>query len=110
MRKRTVFEVADQLPSLRRYAGALTRDHAEAEDLIHDALLRAYERRATFRPDRNLRAWLLAILHNIFIDRGRHRRSEQQRLARLAEVADSATAPAQHHAVRLAQVKARFLA
>jgi RNA polymerase sigma-70 factor (ECF subfamily) len=109
MRKRTVFEVAAQLPSLRRYAGALTRDHAEAEDLVHDALVRAYERRATFRPDRDLRSWLLAILHNIFVDRARRRRSETQRLARVAEIADTASAPAQHHAVRLAQVRARFM-
>ena len=42
-------DVFGQLAPLRRYARALTRDEAGADDLVHDALVRAYERRATFR-------------------------------------------------------------
>ncbi len=59
MSKRGDFEVTSQLGALRRYAGALTRDDAEAEDLVHDALVRAYERRGTYRPERDLKSWLL---------------------------------------------------
>ena len=40
----------------------------DAEDLVHDALVRAYERRASFRPSGNIRSWLLSIVHNTFID------------------------------------------
>ena len=74
------FDVIGQLGSLRRYARSLTRDEHDAEDLVHDALVRAYERRATFRSGGNLRAWLLSIVHNAFIDKMRSRRSEAARV------------------------------
>ncbi|WP_137388234.1 sigma-70 family RNA polymerase sigma factor [Rhodoligotrophos defluvii] len=104
------FDVLGQLGSLRRYARALTRDDGEAEELVHDALVRAYEKRSSFKPDRNLRNWLLAILHNVFIDRVRSRRSELERNARAVEMADTVVEPDQDHAVRLAQVRNNFMA
>jgi RNA polymerase sigma-70 factor (ECF subfamily) len=104
------FNVIGQLAALRRYARSLTRDEADAEDLVHDALVRAYERRRTFRPDRSLKAWLLAVLHNAFIDGVRKRRAEGHRLARAAEIAPQESPPTQDHAVRLAQVRQAFMA
>jgi RNA polymerase sigma-70 factor (ECF subfamily) len=98
-----------QLGALRRYARSLTRDEAGAEDLVHDALVRAYDRKATFRPDRSLRAWLLAIVHNTFVDGVRQRRGEVLRMNRVAETADDAMPPAQEHAVHLAQVREAFM-
>ncbi len=38
-------DVIAQLAPLRRYARTLTRDETQAEDLVHDTLVRAYERR-----------------------------------------------------------------
>jgi RNA polymerase sigma-70 factor, ECF subfamily len=106
---RSRFDVTGQLPALRRYGLSLTRNAADAEDLVHEALVRAYEKRATFRKDRNLRAWLLSILHNCFVDGTRRKRSETVKLLRASEVAqDSAPAP-QEHAVRLAQVRQSFM-
>ena len=103
------FDVTGQLAALRRYGLSLTRNAADAEDLVHEALLRAYEKRATFRKDRNLRAWLLSILHNCFVDGARKKRSEAVKLLRAGEVAvDYAPAP-QDHAVRLAQVRQSFM-
>ena len=58
----------DLLPRLRRYAGVLTRDRSRADDLVQDTLQRAIEREATFRSGENLRAWLFALMHNLFID------------------------------------------
>ena len=104
------FDIVGQLASLRRYARALTRDETDAEDLVQEALLRAYEKRSTFRPDRNIRAWLLSILHNIFIDRIRSRRSELLRISHAGAVAEASQAPTQDHVVRLAQVRQTFLA
>ena len=49
---RSRFDVLGQLGSLRRYARSLTRDGTDAEDLVHDALIRAYERQGTFRRRR----------------------------------------------------------
>ncbi|RWM27760.1 MAG: sigma-70 family RNA polymerase sigma factor [Mesorhizobium sp.] len=103
------FDIVGQLGSLRRYARSLTRDSADAEDLVHDALARAYERRSTFRSGGNLRAWLLAIVHNIFIDGVRARRSEAARIKQAGQLADISTPAPQDHSVRLSQVREAFL-
>ena len=57
-----------QIPALRRYAFALTRDHAATDDLVQDTLERAMSRWMLRAGDAELRAWLFAILHNLFID------------------------------------------
>jgi RNA polymerase sigma-70 factor, ECF subfamily len=104
------FDVIGQLGALRRYGLSLARNAADAEDLVHEAVLRAYEKRASFRPDKNLRGWLLAILHNCFVDGARRRRSETMRLLRASEEAETHTPPPQEHVVRLAQVRQTFMA
>jgi RNA polymerase sigma factor (sigma-70 family) len=96
------FDILGQLGSLRRYARSLTRDSADAEDLVHDALVRAYERRGSFRPGGNLRAWLLSIVHNAFIDGLRSRKAEAARLEQAGYLADGSTPAPQEHSVRLA--------
>lgn len=103
------FDVIGQLGAMRRYARSLTRDGEEAEDLVQDAFLRAYERRSTFRAGGNLRAWLLSILHNSFIDRVRARRAETVRIEKAGELAPISLDAPQDHVVRLAQVRAAFL-
>src|SRR6266576_1948146 len=57
------------------YARSLTRSEIDAEDLVHDALVRAYEKRASFRAGHNMRVWLMSIMHNVFIDGTRARRA-----------------------------------
>jgi len=59
---------------LRRYARALTGDTAWADDLVQDTAERALARWAAFRPNSNLRAWLLTILRHLYIDQLRVRR------------------------------------
>lgn len=105
----SAFDIASQLPVLRRYGLSLTRNAADAEDLVHEALLRAHERRATFRKDRNLRGWLLSIVHNCFVDGARRKRSETAKLAHAGDLAESASPAPQDHAVRLAQVRQIFM-
>lgn len=102
--------VLGQLPALRRYARALTRDAASAEDLVHDTLVKAYEKKDGFRAGRNLRTWLFAILHNHFIDGRRKNRAETLRIAGATEAAESVALPGQEHSVRLAQVRQAFMA
>jgi RNA polymerase sigma-70 factor, ECF subfamily len=67
-------EVIAWLPQLRRYARALTGDPAWADDLVQDTAERALARWSAFRPQTNLRAWLLTILRHIHIDQLRARR------------------------------------
>lgn len=102
------FDVIGQLTSLRRYARSLTRDPADVEDLVQDALLRAFERKHTFRPDGNLRGWLLSVLHNVFVDGCRSRRSEHARIEAAERVAATFAEPPQEHVVRLSQIREAF--
>jgi RNA polymerase sigma-70 factor (ECF subfamily) len=104
------FDVLGQLPALRRYARSLAGDEADAEDLVHDALVRAYERRRTFRPGGNLRTWLLSVLHNTFVSGWRSRRAELARIAGATELADPRIGPGQDGAVRLAELMQAFRA
>lgn len=59
--------VEPHIPALRRYAWALLRDDHAADDLVQDCLERALSRWHLRRRDGNVRAWLFAILHNLFI-------------------------------------------
>jgi RNA polymerase sigma-70 factor, ECF subfamily len=103
------FDVIGQLSTLRRYARSLARNASDAEDLVHDALVRAYERRSTFRSGASLRNWLLSIVHNTHIDRMRSAISRSRRDDTAAAEADLSYPPGQEHSVRLAQVREAFL-
>jgi RNA polymerase sigma-70 factor (ECF subfamily) len=61
-------ELADQV---YRVARRLVRTPEEAEDLVQDTYARAFRSWRQFQPGTNLRAWLLRILTNLNIDRGR---------------------------------------
>jgi RNA polymerase sigma-70 factor (ECF subfamily) len=61
--------VEPQIPALRRYARALIRDRAAADDLVQDCLERAISRWHQRRRDGNPRAWLFSILHNLAMNR-----------------------------------------
>ncbi|HUN42501.1 MAG TPA: RNA polymerase sigma factor [Acetobacteraceae bacterium] len=63
------------IPALRRYAIALLRSRDEADDLVHDCLARALDKLHTRREEADVRAWLFAIMHNLFISQARRRRS-----------------------------------
>ena len=104
------FDVPAQLPALKRYALSLTRDPGEAEDLVHDTLVRAYEGRATFRDAGDLKGWLFSILHNAFISNTRSRKAHSTRIERAAELAETSAAPDQESRMRLAQIQGAFLA
>lgn len=110
MRQKSQFDVLGQLTVLRRYARSLTRSDIDAEDLVHDALVRAYERRTSFQTGRSLRLWLLSILHNVFIDRRRARQAEVRRVAQASDLQEHFLAPTQDHQLRLSQVRRAFMA
>jgi RNA polymerase sigma-70 factor (ECF subfamily) len=55
------------IPALRRYATALLRNREDADDLVHDCLVRALDKLHTRRDEADVRAWLFAIMHNLFI-------------------------------------------
>ena len=53
-----------EIPRLRRYARALTRDSSRADDLVQSCLARAIAKEHLWEPGTDLRAWLFTILHN----------------------------------------------
>ena len=55
------------LPNLHGYARSLTPDHALANDLVQETVLKALRSRSKFIPGTNLRAWLFTILRNTFL-------------------------------------------
>jgi len=64
------------IPALRRYAYALTRNHAAADDLVQDTLERALSHWMLRRRDGALRAWLFTILRNTYINSLRRARRQ----------------------------------
>jgi RNA polymerase sigma-70 factor (ECF subfamily) len=68
-------EIERQIPALRRYAWALSRNAENADDLVQDCLERALRAAPNFRSGSNVRPWLFSILHNVFVD-------ERRRLSR----------------------------
>jgi RNA polymerase sigma-70 factor, ECF subfamily len=54
----------NEIPRLRRYARALTRDATRADDLVQNCLVRALAKSHLWQPGTDLRAWLFTILHN----------------------------------------------
>lgn len=97
--------ITDHLPLLRRYARALARDHDDAEDLLQDALVHAYERRKSLRKTGSLRSWLMAIVHNTFVTDWRRRQHAARQTAVLDEAREAIVQPGQEHTVRLAQLQ-----
>ncbi|CUA87031.1 sigma-70 family RNA polymerase sigma factor [Chelatococcus daeguensis] len=107
--QRSRFDTLGQLTALRRYARSLTRDDVAAEDLVHDTLLRAYERRGSFEAGRGLRAWLFSILHNLFVDGQRARRADERRKALVADLHPEHQPAVQDQQLRLAQLRRAFM-
>jgi RNA polymerase sigma-70 factor (ECF subfamily) len=97
------------LTPLRRYAFALTRDRAEADDLVQDALLRGYEQRRQLAADKAPGPWLRAILRNRFLDRRRQVQSEIRREAAYADLSPQVMEAPQDSAMRLSQLRQAFL-
>jgi RNA polymerase sigma-70 factor (ECF subfamily) len=64
-----------QLPGLRRYAAALAGSIAAGDDLVQDSLERALRQSERLRDAQKLAPWLRSILHNLFIDELRRKRS-----------------------------------
>ena len=71
--RRTQFEreALQHLDALYGFGLKLTRSRDDAEDLVSDTLLRAFERWEQYRLGTNIRAWLFTILYHVFVSRRR---------------------------------------
>ncbi len=66
-------ELLTLLPRLRRFARALARDAADADDILQVALERALKAREQWAPGTRLDAWMMRIVRNCWIDEMRSR-------------------------------------
>ncbi len=87
--------VVAHIPSLRRYARALTGDVWAADDLVQDTLERACSRWRLWLAGTDLRAWLFTLMHNLFISQVRQglTRAKLAPTVDLEDVADELRAP-----------------
>jgi RNA polymerase sigma-70 factor (ECF subfamily) len=68
----------DFLDGLYSYALVLTRNHAEAEDLVQETYVRAMQAMGRLRAGSNIKGWLFTILKNIWLNQLRKRRNAPQ--------------------------------
>ena len=75
-------QAMEYMPALYTAAVRMTRNPADAEDLVQETYLKAYRAFGSFQEGTNIKAWLYKILTNTFINtyRARSRRPEQSDL------------------------------
>jgi RNA polymerase sigma factor (sigma-70 family) len=89
-------DTAPLLDLLHRGARRLTRNDADAEDLLQDTLLNAYTGFGTFQHGTNLKAWLFRILYNRWVSTHRSKQRRPAEVALDAIVDPDATVEASH--------------
>jgi RNA polymerase sigma-70 factor (ECF subfamily) len=70
-RKRFEHEALAHLDALYAFALKLSRSRDDAEDLVGDTMLRAFDRWDQYNLGTNIRAWLFTILYHVFVSRKR---------------------------------------
>jgi RNA polymerase sigma-70 factor (ECF subfamily) len=75
-------QAMEHMPALYAAALRMTRNRADAEDLVQEAYLRAYRGFGGFEQGTNLKAWLFRILTNAYINsyRSKQRRPQESEL------------------------------
>lgn len=98
-------QLAAELPPLRRFARALTGDPALADDLVQDCVERALTKGHLYDPSRPLRAWLYAVLRNLYIS-GLRRNGRSTVVKTVDDLADGedAVPPDQEHRMAVGSV------
>jgi RNA polymerase sigma factor (sigma-70 family) len=64
----TVGYMIEMIAPLRSYALSLTKNSADADDLVQETLTKAIARVDSFTPGTSLRAWLFTIMRNTFLN------------------------------------------
>jgi RNA polymerase sigma-70 factor (ECF subfamily) len=106
-------ELLAAIPRLRRYARVLTGESTRADDLVQDTLARAWEKRALWQADTDLRAWLFTVMHNIFMNQRALARRDARNVSLDGEdehrdAWQFAVHPAQHAHVEVKETLALF--
>src|SRR5262245_31201262 len=85
--------IEPQLDALFRAAYRLARNRTDAEDLVQEACVRAYDHISELRESEPVKAWLLWVLHNVFVD-GKRRTKRSPVVGVARETLDASVCPA----------------
>jgi RNA polymerase sigma-70 factor (ECF subfamily) len=96
-------ELVSHLPHLRAVARTLTGHRDRADDLVNDTILKALSAEDQFQPGTHLKAWLMTILRNHYINGLRRSRIEVETVAEIPETI-LPSAPNQEHVVEVNEV------
>jgi RNA polymerase sigma factor (sigma-70 family) len=99
------FDVTPHLEDLWRYGRVLTRNDADADDLVQEALARALALARTYDTSRPLLPWLIAVVRNTFLTGVTRANAEKRRLETYAVLSDPLLPPSQEHSVELSNVR-----
>jgi RNA polymerase sigma-70 factor, ECF subfamily len=88
-------EALGHMRQLHAKASRMTRDHADADDLVQETYARAFASFHQFKEGTNLKAWLNRILTNTFISS--YRKKQREPVLALAGLDDWQLARAQSH-------------
>ncbi len=98
-------DVTSHLEDLWRYARVLTRNDADADDLVQEALVRALGFASSYDRARPLLPWLLKIVRNTFLAGQTRVHLERERLRNLAVLVHGQSLPSQEHGAELINVQ-----
>lgn len=93
-------ELVIYIPDLRAFARTFHGDPSRADDLVQEAILKAWTNLDKFKTGTNLRAWLFTILRNTFLSEMRVKRREVEDVDGVY-AAQLAEKPSQDHAMEL---------
>ena len=81
-------QAMEHMPALYAAAMRMTRNKADAEDLVQETYLKAYRAFGSFQEGTNLRAWLYRILTNAYINkyRAKQRRPQESELGEIEDL------------------------
>lgn len=101
--------VQAQIPRLRRFARAFTRDDADADDLAQEALLKIYRSLRSYRFQSSFSTWFYQVTKNCFVDarRGHEQRARLAKAVAQAPIATEAASPPEDLLLR-AEERARL--
>lgn len=97
------------LPELRGFARFLVRNHAEADDLVQETVMRALGALPQFEIGTNLRAWAFTILRNLFYEQSRRRKTEARALEQ-SFAADGSHRPVQESRIDIDDLQRQLFA
>jgi RNA polymerase sigma-70 factor (ECF subfamily) len=87
-REKFMNDAMQYAPQLFSTALRMTRNRADAEDLVQETFIKAWRSYATFQEGTNLRAWLFRIMTNTFINKynAQQRRPQETEMDEVEEL------------------------